>query len=65
MMFDLSLCGFSNFVSLLSKSGQLVQPIEGGGFVAFGQGRVIEYSIDKIIYCAFEREDRLPNMQQF
>jgi hypothetical protein len=48
----------------LLVSRQLVQTIESGRFVAFGQGRIVEHGIYEIVDFAFQDEDRLANMQK-
>ena len=44
---------------------QFVQAVEGGGFVAFGERRIIENGIGEILDGAFERKDCLTDMDKF
>src|SRR5580704_19590138 len=43
------------------KPRELVNPVERGGFVAFGQRRVVEHRIDEIVDLAAQRQNRLPD----
>ena len=47
-------------VSHLDGGGaDLVVAVQGGDFVALGQGRVVEDSVDEVLQCAPEGQDSL------
>src|SRR5260370_1644843 len=49
----------------LSARRQFGAPLEPRGLVALRQRRIIENRVHKIFHCAFQREHRLPDVQQF
>src|SRR6266481_9464872 len=43
---------------------QAIQGVEGGGLIAFGERGIIKNGIDEIGDLAFEREDRLADVEE-
>src|SRR5579863_1325379 len=43
---------------------QLVQTVERSGLVALGQGRIVEYGLDKIVDGSLQDEDRLSDVKK-
>src|SRR5258708_30029783 len=43
---------------------QAIQAVEGGSLIAFGEGGVVENGVDEIGDLAFERENRLADVEE-
>src|SRR5579859_7480971 len=51
-------------VARRASSSQFVQPVESRGLITFRQRRVVEDRVSEIVHRAFERKNRLADVQQ-